>query len=52
VVFFTTLILPDPAEPILGSQALITFRVGVEPYGEKLIPEVIRLLTMTGWRTI
>lgn len=52
VVFVTTLILPDPAEPILGAQALSTFRVGVEPTGETLIPEVIRLLTITNWRTI
>lgn len=51
-IFITALVVPDPAEPILGSQALSTFRVGVEPNGEKLIPEVIRLLTMTGWRTI
>lgn len=49
VVFINTLILPDPAEPVLGAQALSTFRVGVEPTGEKLIPEVIRLFTMTGW---
>ena len=52
VVFVTTLILPDPAEPLLGAQALSTFRIGVEPTGEKLIPEVIRLLAVTNWRTI
>ncbi len=52
VIFITTLILPDPAEPILGAQALSTFRVGVEPTGEVLIPEVIRLLTITNWETI
>lgn len=52
VIFITTLILPNPVEPILGSQALATFRVAVEPDTEKLIPEVIRLLTTAGWRTI
>ena len=52
VIFTNAHLLSDPAEPILGAQALSTFRVGIDPTGEKLIPEVIRLLTMTNWQTI
>lgn len=52
VGFITTAVVPNPAEPILGALALEALGLGVEPGTEKLIPEVIRLLTMTGWRTI
>ena len=51
VGFITTAVVPNPAEPILGALALEALGLGVEPGTEKLIPEVIRLLTMTGWRT-
>ena len=52
VAFITTAIGPEDAQPILGASALETLGLGVEPGTEKLIPEVIRLLTMTGWRTM
>lgn len=52
VAFITTAVAPAPAEPILGASALEALGLGVEPGTEKLIPEVIRLLTMTNLRTI
>ncbi|MBI2887866.1 MAG: aspartyl protease family protein [Chloroflexi bacterium] len=52
VGFVTAAIASDTTQPILGAAALDALGLGVEPGTEKLIPEVIRLLTMTGWRTI
>ncbi len=50
--FITAAIGPEEAQPIIGASALEALGLGVEPGTEKLIPEVIRLLTMTGCRTI
>lgn len=52
VAFITTAIGPDDVQPLLGAQALEVIGFAVEPGTEKLIPEAIRLLTMTGWPTI
>ena len=52
VAFITTAIGPVDAKPILGASALEALGLGVEPGTEKLVPEVVRLLTMTGWRTV
>ena len=45
VAFVTAAIVPDPAEPILGANALAALGLGVEPRTEKPIPEVILLLS-------
>lgn len=39
------------ATPVIGAKALAEFGFGVDPEGERLIPQVARLLATTGWPT-
>ena len=42
---------PAGAIPLLGATTLGEFGFGVDPAGERLIPQVLRLLTITNWPT-
>lgn len=39
------------ATPLIGASTLAAFGFGVDPQGERLIPRVFQLLTITRWPT-
>lgn len=42
---------PPGATPLIGASCLGVFGFGVDPEGQRLIPQVLRLLTLTNWPT-
>ena len=47
----TALLGPSGVTPLIGASTLAEFSFGVDPAGERLIPQVVRLLQTTHWPT-
>ena len=47
----TAVIGPPGVEPLIGANTLGQFSFGVDPQGERLIPQIPRLLASTNWPT-